>query len=158
MPNTLQLLTLLTAFATAINAGVFFAFSNFIMAALARSPEPEATRAMQHINITVLNPGFFAFFFGAPLLCLGLLATAWLTRPTDHLPLITAACLLHTLGCFLATIAFNVPLNERLAKRDADAPETLTHWRHYLTTWTRWNHLRTTASALATLLLTYTLI
>ena len=35
----------------AVNAGAFFAFSNFVMAALGRLDEPEGIRAMQQINL-----------------------------------------------------------------------------------------------------------
>ena len=39
----------------AVIGGVFFAFSSFIMKALARIPSPEGIAAMQSINVVVLN-------------------------------------------------------------------------------------------------------
>ena len=38
--------------------GVFFAFSSFVMAALARRPAHEGIAAMQSINVVVLNRSF----------------------------------------------------------------------------------------------------
>lgn len=42
----------------ALIGGVFFAFSSFIMKALARLPSAEGVAAMQSINAVVLNRSF----------------------------------------------------------------------------------------------------
>lgn len=52
------LLAVTTALACALVAGVFFAFSNFVMEALARLPAEQGAAAMREINVVVLNPGF----------------------------------------------------------------------------------------------------
>ena len=49
---------------TALIGGVFFAFSSFVMKALARVPSPEGIAAMQSINVTVLNASFLGAFMG----------------------------------------------------------------------------------------------
>ena len=41
---------------SALIAGIFFAFSSFVMKALARVPSAEGIAAMQSINVVVLNP------------------------------------------------------------------------------------------------------
>ncbi len=58
-------MTSLTSFAattallgSALVGGVFFAFSSFVMKALARVPSPEGIAAMQSINVVVINPSF----------------------------------------------------------------------------------------------------
>jgi uncharacterized membrane protein len=58
-------MNLLTTFAvviallgSALIGGIFFAFSSFVMKALARVPSPEGIAAMQSINVVVLNPSF----------------------------------------------------------------------------------------------------
>jgi uncharacterized membrane protein len=56
---------------------------------------------------------------------------------------------IYVLGVIGVTIAFNVPLNDRLARAAPDSPEGASLWQHYLARWTAWNHLRTAASALA---------
>jgi uncharacterized membrane protein len=50
---------------------------------------------------------------------------------------------------FACTIALNVPLNNALASVDPKSPDAADTWASYLRDWTRWNHARTAASALA---------
>jgi len=66
--------TLLAAIGSGLIAGVFFAFSTFVMRALARLPADQAVAAMQSINVTILNPVFFAVCFGTALLSIVLIA------------------------------------------------------------------------------------
>ena len=47
------------------------------------------------------------------------------------------------------TVAFNVPLNNRLASAEPDSPAAEALWAHYLSRWTLWNHVRTVASLVA---------
>lgn len=57
-------LTFASALGCGLIAGVFFAFSAFVMKALARLPPVQGIAAMQAINVAVLNRWFFAAFFG----------------------------------------------------------------------------------------------
>ena len=52
------------ALGTGLMAGFFFAFSDTVMGALRRLPQAAGISAMQSINVVVLNPLFFAVFFG----------------------------------------------------------------------------------------------
>ncbi len=47
------------------------------------------------------------------------------------------------------TVAFNVPLNNRLASVEPDSSGGEALWPHYLSRWTLWNHVRTAASLAA---------
>jgi len=49
-------LTLCAALGCGLMAGVFFAFSSFVMNALARLTPGEGIAAMQSINVAVINP------------------------------------------------------------------------------------------------------
>ncbi|MDP3329696.1 MAG: hypothetical protein Q8S60_15520, partial [Parvibaculum sp.] len=60
----LLLLTLLAALGSGIVAGIFYGFSSFIMGALGKLAPHEGIAAMQSINVVVINPAFFAAFFG----------------------------------------------------------------------------------------------
>ena len=60
----IELLTIATIMGSGIVGGVFFAFSTFVMSALTRLPAAEGIRAMQQINITVLNLWFLGAFVG----------------------------------------------------------------------------------------------
>ena len=63
---------LIAALGTALIGGLFFAFSAFIMAALAARPAAEGMAAMVSINRVILRSLFMPVFFGAALLCLGI--------------------------------------------------------------------------------------
>lgn len=137
---------------TGLVAGIFFAFSAFIMQALGRLPGGRGIAAMQAINITVLNPWFFTAFFGTALLCIGAVFLA-LRQPIGvENTLIVIGSGVYLFGCILVTVVFNVPLNNRLAALDADSVDAESVWAHYLRRWTLWNHIRTLASLVAALL------
>jgi len=58
----------------------------------------------------------------------------------------------YIVGTFLVTMFGNVPLNNQLAAVSATDPGAVKLWEHYLDRWTMWNHVRTVAALLATLL------
>lgn len=149
--------TLAAVLGCALMAGTFFAFSAFVMRALARLPPPQAIAAMQSINVAVLNPLFLTPFVGTALLCAGLALFPLLGRPAPASPWLIAGGLLYVVGTFLVTIAFNVPRNERLAKLDPASPEAPRVWSGYLASWTAWNHVRTAGALAATAALTLAL-
>ena len=65
-------------------AGVFFAFSSFVMNALARLQATQSITAMQFINITVINPLFMAPFLGTATASIFLLVSSllkWYEQP-----------------------------------------------------------------------------
>lgn len=150
----LKVVLAITAVASAVLGGVFYGFSSFIMTALSRIPEAEGVRAMQRINIDVFHVSFMGLFFGLPLVTIGLAVVGWLNLERDAALYITAAAAVQFLGCFLITAFGNVPLNNALARADADSSDGRELWRKYLRSWTRWNHVRTAACiATAALLL-----
>lgn len=77
LPGLLPALILIAALGCGLMAGVFFAFSNFVMQALRDQPHPQGVRAMQAINRCVINLGFMLVFMGTTVLCLILLGVAW---------------------------------------------------------------------------------
>lgn len=97
-------LTLLAALGCGLVAGVFFAFSPFVMRALARLGAEQGIAAMQSINSAVLRSSFLAVFPG----------TAACVRDGYFI----AGSLLYLVGTFGVTIGLNVPLNEELAGVD----------------------------------------
>jgi len=142
-------LTLAAAVSCGVIAGILFAFSNFIMAALERISPSAGMAAMQSINVTVLNPVFFLFFLGAAVLSvvLGIYGVAhWQQSGSVWL---VAGAVLYVLGSFVVTAAANVSLNEALAKLDAANAASFTFWTEYIAKWCVWNHVRTIASLLA---------
>ena len=153
MPTLDQLLmgiTCAAALGSGLIAGVFFAFSTFVMKALARLPAREGIAAMQAINVVVINPRFLGVFLGTAALCVvgAVGALARWNHPGAGCLLLGSA--LYLLGTFLVTIAFNVPLNNSLAAVSASDPDAPRHWARYVTRWTAWNHVRTLAALAAT--------
>jgi uncharacterized membrane protein len=147
MGKTATVLILVSALSSALVAGVFYAFSSFVMAALGRIPANEGINAMNSINVTVITPSFMVFFMGSALL--GIVLGGWALLSISQLDsqLILLACLLYVVGCFGVTMVFNVPLNNQLA---ATSPtDGSVFWQSYLQTWTMWNTVRTAAAALA---------
>ncbi|MDN5698593.1 MAG: hypothetical protein L0G70_11570, partial [Rubrobacter sp.] len=64
MSGALYAVTLAAALGCGLVAGVFFAFSSFVMAALKRLPAAEGVAAMQAINALAVTPMLMAGFFG----------------------------------------------------------------------------------------------
>ena len=146
---TLQLLLWFSAIGCGLVAGLFFAFSTFIMPALAKIAPAHGISSMQSINSTILRSLFMPVFFGTTLAS-AVLAVAALTQWGHAGALSTfLGALIYILGMFICTVAFNVPLNNQLAAVSAQSDEALPVWSRYLSRWTRWNHVRTIASTVA---------
>ena len=150
-------LILCAAIGCALTAGIFFAFSTFVMQALALQPPAPGIAAMQSINITVINPWFMTAFFGPAVA--GIILTILAFRQWDQPDSIywLAGTLLYLLGTIGVTVAGNIPLNDALAIVGPDSSEGATLWTRYLADWTFWNHVRTIAAFLAAGLFTLSL-
>ena len=151
-------LTFAAAIGSGLVAGIFFAFSTFVMAALGRIPPEQGISAMQSINITVLNPIFFLAFLGTAVLCLALVVAAWFNWQQPGSALILGASALYLVGCFGVTMFANVPLNDALAAAQPGTTDAAALWARYLDVWTAWNHVRTAAPVAAAILFTIALI
>ena len=141
-----------------LTAGIFFAFSAFVMAALARIPPDQGIAAMNSINITVINPWFMAVFMGTPVVCAVLAVMALLKWNEPGAAVILAASVIHIVGSLVVTMAFNVPLNNALAPVTSAAGEGGVLRARYLSDWTFWNTVRTAAPLLAMVLFIWGLI
>jgi uncharacterized membrane protein len=150
-------LTFTAAIGCGLIAGVFFAFSTFVMPALARLQPNQGIVAMQSINITAINPLFMLALFGTAVVCILLTITLlpkWNQPGTAYL---LVGSLLYLVGTVGVTIAFNVPLNDALAIVKPDSTDGATLWTRYLTDWTFWNHVRTLAAIAAAVAFTIAL-
>lgn len=128
-----------------IAAGLFFIFSNTIMASFARLPVPQGIAAMQQINVTIINPLFMLVFMGMVAVSLALAARAIVGWSEAGSAWLLAGSVAYLLGCFLVTMVFNVPLNDALAAADPASAEGAAMWARYLQEWLPWNHVRTVA-------------
>lgn len=153
MDGLLFALTLVTAVASGLVGGVFFAFSNFVMQALGRLRPSEGAAAMQAINITVINPLFMTALFGTGLLCLVLIGWGIADLDEPYAGWLIAAGVIYVIGEVVVTGGYHVPRNNALARVDPQSEEGARVWRTYLVEWTRGNHARTVAGLAACALL-----
>ncbi len=142
-------LTLIAALGCGLIAGVFFAFSTFVMKALARLPPGEGIAAMQSINIVVLNPWFLGAFFGTAAACVLALISSLMRWHESGAVYVFVGSVLYLVGTLLVTIVFNVPRNESLASVGPADSDGADRWASYVSSWTAWNHVRTVAALVA---------
>ncbi len=157
MDSLLFTLTLFSALGCGLIAGVFFAFSAFVMRALARIPPTQGIAAMQSINKTVINPLFLGVFIGTAVVCLPLAVLSAFRWSQAGAAYLMIGGLFYLVGTFLVTIVFNVPMNEALDAVEPGGGDAASAWARYLVRWTAWNHVRTVAALLAAAALTLAL-
>jgi uncharacterized membrane protein len=149
MPDALFALTFIAALGSGLIAGVLFGFSTFIMPGLGRLSAPEATRAMQSINITAITPLFMLALFGTAAVCVATMVGALIDWDSSYGVYVLVGGALYLLGVIAVTMLANVPRNNILAAVDSAGPEAERVWSTYLREWTAWNHVRTVAPLIA---------
>ena len=100
---------------SALIGGVFFAFSSFIMKALARVPTSEGIAVMQSINVVVINPSFIGAFMGTALLSIAVIVLVLMNGIIPATMFFISGSVFYLVGTFLVTMFGNVPLNNQLA-------------------------------------------
>jgi uncharacterized membrane protein len=141
-----------TALGCGLIAGVFFAFSAFVMPALSRLPAPQGIAAMQAINVAAPTRWFLSAFLGTSIACLLVAALSLLARTVPGAWLRVSASALYLVGTLGVTIACNIPRNDALAPLAPESAEALQLWLRYLPEWTAWNHVRGATAFAAALL------
>ena len=152
MNSLLPLVGTTALLGSALVGGVFFAFSSFVMKALARVPPSEGIAAMQSINVAVINPSFLGAFIGTAVLSMGIVGLALVSWSHPSAMFFLGAAIFYFVGTFLVTALGNVPLNDELAAVSSTDPAAVDLWEHYMSRWTMWNHVRTAAAMVAALL------
>jgi uncharacterized membrane protein len=135
-------------------AGIYFAFSTFIMTALSRIDQAAGISAMNSINTVILKSLFIPMFLGTSLASLVLAGIALLRWGDSGTLAMLSGGVIYVVGMFIVTMMFNVPLNNALAAVDPDSSAGVDVWARYLRDWTFWNHVRTTACTAACALFT----
>ncbi len=146
-------LTLVTALGSALVAGVFFAFSSFVMRALGRLPSPAGLAAMQSMNTEAPTPWFMTALFGTAAGCVVLVASSLIEWGEQYAPYLLVGGAMYLVGAVGLTIAYHVPHNNRLAALEPTAPGSSSEWTRYLSGWTAWNHVRSVAALAAAAIL-----
>jgi uncharacterized membrane protein len=150
-----NIILLITAFTTALIAGLFYSYSCSVNPGLGKLPDAGYLAAMQSINREILNPLFFMSFMGTLIL---LPVSTWMQYsnpvPTRFYCML-AATIVYALGTFGVTIMGNVPLNNALDgfQLHSASPELLQQQRElFEKPWNRLHGIRTFANAVALIL------
>ena len=136
MTRLWDVLTAATTIGSGLLAGVFFAFSAFVMSGLHRLPDPGGATAMRSINVTAQRPPLMIALFGVSALCVAVIVRALATWSVPGAAWLLAGATLTIVGALGVTAALNVPLNNRLEAG------TVT-WSRFLAGWDPANHART---------------
>ena len=140
-------LTVLGVLGTGLVAGVFYAFSTFVMRGLAALPPAQGVAAMNAINVTAVMPAFMLVFVGSAVLCAVLAVVTFVLWPGDGRVELLLGSALYLFGTFGVTMVANVPRNDALLKLEPGTAEAAAYWPTYVREWTFWNHVRAIASA-----------
>lgn len=137
------------ALITGIIAGVFLAFSDFVMRSLGAVPAVTGLHAMQLINRKVYRSLFMVLLLGMAPVSAAIAVYSYFNLTGPAATWFVSGGLIYVIGVFMVTMAGNVPMNKRLDLMNRDAGYATEYWLEYLVGWTRWNHLRTIASAMS---------
>ncbi len=123
----------------AIQAGLYFTFSNTIMPVLGKQPANISRQIMKDINQEIQNEVFLATLFSPFFLAIAMFLSGDLFTWQ-----LVVSILLYTFGVFFVTVRYNLPLNRQLEdSTDRDI------WESYQKEWVRWNHIRTIFAIIA---------
>ncbi|APU12641.1 MULTISPECIES: DUF1772 domain-containing protein [Actinoalloteichus] len=151
MPPLLSTLVLIGAtLAMGLTAGLFYGFACAVMPGLRTADDHTFVRAVQRINVAILNGWFALGFAGAPLL----IASAAALHLPGAAPEVSGwilAALVLDLTVIVITMRVNVPMNDELAKVacSAGAAELAAARRRFEARWVRWNGIRAVVSTAA---------
>jgi uncharacterized membrane protein len=153
MSKAIMYVTLSSALGCGLVAGVFFAFSSFVMPGLARLPAAQGIAAMQAINVTALTRWFMAALLGTAAICLVLAVASVVGWSEPGARLRLGGAVLYLVGAIAITRAFNIPRNDALLAISPESAEGAALWARYLVEWTAWNHVRAAACLVASALM-----
>lgn len=121
--------------------GLFYAYSVSVNPGLGKLSDIEYLKAMQSINLAILNPLFFLSFMGY---LFALPVCVWLNykQPLGlTFYLVVAAFALYAVGTFGVTMVGNVPLNNALANFDIAQADVMSLAQQRKTFEVPWNTL-----------------
>lgn len=139
-----HVLTVAAAIGAAVNGGVFFTFSTFVMRALSRLPAAHGMSAMQAINREAPTPWLMTALFGTGAICVAVAVVALGDWSEPWAPYVLAGAVLY-LVCPVVTMTYHVPRNNALDRVDASGAGAAETWARWHPAWTRGNHVRTLA-------------
>ena len=141
------------AISVGLMAGVYFAFSAFVMQALDAAGRPAGMAAMQSINRIIVRSLFLPLFFASSLACLLLAVFGVMLWGSAGAWQMVIGGVIYLVGMLAVTAFANVPLNNALEAVDAAGAEAEAMWRRYMQRWLPWNHVRTVSCTVSLILM-----
>lgn len=144
MTMTALILGFLTLLLTGVMAGIYFTWTNAVMAGLDRLKPAEAIVAFRGMDTAIQNKVFLTFFV-LPVLSAPVAGVLWLLDGQTS----AAVAMFVATGAYLSgqvsTATVNVPMNNRLQAGDIpEDPAAATKlWTEFSGKWKRWNTFRT---------------
>ena len=127
-------------------AGVFLAFSDFVMKSLAASNPASGIESMQIINRKVFRTLFMVLLLGMSAFSPLLIGYAYFYVSGPASAWVMAGGTIYLVGVFLVSLVFNVPMNQRLDAMDHASSDAVSYWKTYVPVWSFWNHIRAISS------------
>ncbi|WML79841.1 anthrone oxygenase family protein [Streptomyces sp. VNUA74] len=140
-------LTVLGVLGAGLTAGVFCAFSTFVMQGLAALPPAQGVAAMNSVNRAAVRPAFMLVFLGTAVLAVVIAVVTFVLWPEGAAVELLLGSALFLIGSFGVTATANVPRNTALLEVEPGSAQAADRWTSYVREWTAWNHVRTVASA-----------
>lgn len=140
---------LATGVGSALVAGVFQSFSDFVMRGLIAAKPAGGIESMQMINRTVYRSAFIVMLLGLAPVMIAIAAIAGMVDGGLAAVWTIVGATTYVLSVVAVTMIGNVPMNKRLDRLDFASADAATYWRVYGVNWTRLNHLRTVGSLLS---------
>jgi uncharacterized membrane protein len=138
-----------SAMGCGLMAGVYFAFSAFIMTSLGRIAPAAGMAAMNATIVDIVKSPFIPVFMLTTLTAASLTVLGVMRWGQPGSALMVTGGVIYVLGMFVVTMVVNQPMNEALMGVDSATPQGVAYWSRYVTEWTMWNHVRTFASTIA---------
>jgi len=140
----------LAVFASAMVAGVFLAFSDFVMKSLGATRPAGGIEAMQIINRKVFSTIFMGLLIGMAPLSVLIVAYAYAFVDAPAHIWVLAGTILYMVGVIGVSFWFNIPMNKKLERMAFTSAETADYWsKIYVPRWSFWNYTRALSGALA---------
>lgn len=139
-------LTVAAAIGASLSAGVYLAFSTFVMPGLRRQSPSNAISAMNSINQAApSNPLLMLVLFGTGIVCVLLMIAGFQHRGAPAAGWQIAGAALYLVSV-LILVGYHVPHNDQLMKVDPNAAGADGTWSHFYSAWLAWNHVRALAA------------
>lgn len=128
---------------SALVAGVFQSFSEFVMKSLIATHPVGGIEAMQLINQYVYKTAFLGMFVILVPMTLGFAIYSYFNIQGVAKIWVISGALIYLVFVAIVTMRGNVPMNMHLDSMNHFAADTGTYWKTYGRVWTNWNHVRT---------------